>query len=310
MSSDKKIIAVMGATGTQGGGVLRSLLEDGTFAVRAVTRNPDSASSKELKSLGAEVVQADLDNTPSLTEAFKGCYGVYGVTDFWALFALHNYDQAATAAHETQHGRNLVDAAKAAGVQYFVWSTLDHGDTINCFHFRSKYEVNDYVKASGIPYTLLYTAFYYSNLTTYNMLKPEEDGTLTLTVPLPSETKFHTFDGSDAGRWVVPILKDTERYNGKDVHAVAEFINTYEMAEIITRVSGKKCNFPEISKDTFYSEPYKQKVGNELWLNSQLWVEGKITRDLDSAKAVGPNAVTLEIFLTTNPQARKLLGRE
>jgi len=310
MSSDKKIIAVMGATGTQGGGVLRSLLKDGTFTVRGVTRNPDSPSSKELKSLGAEVVKADLDDTQSLAEAFKGCYGVYGVTDFWALFTLHNYDQAVTAAHETQHGKNLVDAAKAAGVQYLVWSTLDHGDTIHCFHFRSKYAVNDYVKASGIPYTLLYTSFYYNNLTMFHMLKPEEDGTYTLTVPMPSETKFHTFDGNDTGRWVVPILKNPERYNGKDVHAVAEFINTHEMAATITRVSGKKCNFTEISKVAFYSDEFKQKVGNELWLNSQLWVEGKINRDFDNANAVGPNAVTLEVFLKTNPQARKLLGLE
>jgi len=308
MSSDKKIIAVMGATGTQGGGVLRSLIKDGTFAVRAVTRNPGSPAAQELTSLGAQVVKADLDDTQSLTEAFKGCYGVFGVTDFWALFTLHNYDQAQTAVHETQHGKNLVDAAKAADIQYFVWSTLDHGDTINCFHFRSKYMVNALVKASGIPYTLLYTSFYYNNFTMFKMLKAEEDGSFTLNIPIPSETKLHMYDGTDTGRWVVPILKNPERYNGKDVHAVAEFINTREIAETVTQVAGKKCNFVEIGKETFYTEAFKKEVGSELWLNSQLWVEGKITRDFDNSNAVGPNAVTLEIYLKTNPQARELLG--
>jgi len=309
MSTDKKIVAVLGATGTQGGGVVRSLLSDGTFAVRAITRNPESPSAQELKSLGVEsVAKADLDDTQSLTEAFKGCYGVYGVTDYWALYPIHKFNQVDTAAHETQHGKNLVDAAKAAGVQHFVWSTLDHGDTILCPHFRSKYNVNAFVEASGIPYTLLYTSCYYNNLVGFKMLHAENDGTYTLNIPISSDTKIHWFDGSDVGRWVLPILKDSEKYNGKDVHAVSEYLNTRELADIITRVSGKKCNYPPVTKEDFYSEAFKGKVDSEIWLNFQLWVEGKMTRDIEGSNAVAPNAVTLEVFLETNPAARQLLG--
>jgi len=263
-----------------------------------------------LKSLGVEsVAKADLDDTKSLTEAFKGCYGVYGVTDFWALYPIHKYNQAETAAHETQHGKNLVDAAKAAGIQHFVWSTLDHGDTVHCPHFRSKYNVNAFVEASGIPYTLFYTSCYYSNLIGFKMLNAEDDGTYTLNIPIPSDIKIHWFDGADVGRWVLPILKDSEKYNGKSVQAVSEYLNPREVADIITRVSGKKCNSPPITKEEFYTEAFKQKVGNdEIWLNWQLWVEGKMTRDSERSNAVAPNPVTLGGYLKTNHAARQFLG--
>jgi len=308
MSTHKKIIAVLGATGTQGGGVIRSLIKDDNFSVRAITRNPSSPSSEELKNLGVEVVKADLDDTPSLTEAFKGCYGVFGVTDFWTLFAVHKYDQPATAAHETQQGKNLVDAAKAAGVKSFVWSTLDHGGDIHCFHSRSKYNVNAYLQASGIPYTLLYTACFYSNLVGGKLLKAEEDGSLTYALPVPPETKVHYVDGSDLGRWVVPILKNQEKYNGKEIHAVSEYIDTREVAKIITRASGKKCNYLPITKEAFYTKEVMDQIGNELWLNLQLWVEDSITRDFEGSQAVGPNPVNLEVYINTNPQVREVLG--
>src|SRR5262245_1786813 len=116
--ADKKIIAVVGATGTQGGGLARAILADpnGGFAVRAITRDPNKDSAKALASKGAEVVQANLDDVESLKKAFAGAYGVYGVTNFWEHFS---------AEKEKTQAQNIADAAKAAGVKHVIWSTLE-----------------------------------------------------------------------------------------------------------------------------------------------------------------------------------------
>ena len=116
--ADHKIIAVVGATGAQGGGLARAILNDpnGSFRCRALTRNPDSASARELARRGAEVVQADLDNVESLTRAFDGAYGAFCVTNFWEHFSPEK---------EQQQAANMADAAKTAGLKHVIWSTLE-----------------------------------------------------------------------------------------------------------------------------------------------------------------------------------------
>src|SRR5438093_9564160 len=116
--ADKKIIAVVGATGSQGGGLSRAILADpnGGFAVRAITRDPNKDNAKALAAQGAEVVSANLDDVESLKKAFAGAYGVYGVTNFW---------EHGSAPKETQQARNIADAAKSSGVRHVIWSTLD-----------------------------------------------------------------------------------------------------------------------------------------------------------------------------------------
>src|SRR5712691_2229530 len=116
--ADKKIIAVVGSTGSQGGGLCAAILADpnGGFACRAVTRHPENDKAKALKSKGAEVVKADLDDVESLKKAFAGAYGVYAVTNFWEHFS---------AEKEKAQAKNVADAAKAAGVKHVIWSTLE-----------------------------------------------------------------------------------------------------------------------------------------------------------------------------------------
>src|SRR5687768_11183898 len=116
--ADKKIIAVTGATGTQGGGLVRAILADPNsgFAARAITRDPGKDKSKELASAGAEVVQGNLDDVESLKKAFAGAYGVYGVTNFWEHFSGEK---------EKQQAKNIAEAARAAGVKHVIWSTLE-----------------------------------------------------------------------------------------------------------------------------------------------------------------------------------------
>src|ERR1700683_4398965 len=116
--ADKKIIAVLGATGAQGGGLVRAILNDpnGGFAARAITRDVNSDKAKELAKLGAEVVAGDVDDPESLKKAFEGCYGAFCVTFFWAHFS---------PAKEIAHATNMAQASKAAGLKHVIWSSLE-----------------------------------------------------------------------------------------------------------------------------------------------------------------------------------------
>ncbi|HRK20226.1 MAG TPA: NmrA family NAD(P)-binding protein, partial [Fimbriimonadaceae bacterium] len=175
--SEKKVIAVVGATGAQGGGLVRAILEDtaGEFAVRAITRNKESEKAKALAAAGAEVVEADLDSTESLTQAFAGAYGAFGVTNFWEHFSPEK---------ELEQAGNLAQAAKAAGVQHFIWSTLEdtrkrvpiESDQMPTLqgkykvpHFDAKGEADALFAKAGVPTTYLLTSFYWDNLIHFGM---------------------------------------------------------------------------------------------------------------------------------------------
>jgi len=167
MSTPKKIIVVVGSTGAQGSSVAKALLRDGSFAVRAITRNPNSPPAQQLKAAGVEVVKADADDIESLKKAFRGVYGVFSMTDFWGLYlGMHAGDAKRASEHEAQHGKNIVDAAEAEGVQHLVWSTLESSKPYGIYahHFESKVQVNEHLKHKRLPVTYLYTSCFFSNL--------------------------------------------------------------------------------------------------------------------------------------------------
>src|SRR5215217_5577263 len=118
MAAQQQVIAVIGATGAQGGALVRAILADksGGFAARAITRHVDSDKGKALAAQGAEVVAADLDDQASLERAFAGAYGVFGLTNFWEHFSPEK---------ELAQAANIARAAKAAGAQHVIWSTLE-----------------------------------------------------------------------------------------------------------------------------------------------------------------------------------------
>src|SRR5438045_6171949 len=167
--ADKKIIAVLGSTGSQGSGLVSAILADpnGGFAARAVTRDPSKDKAREMAAKGAEVVKGDLDDVESLKKAFAGAYGVYAVTNFWEHFSGEK---------EIAQAKNIAEAAKAAGVKHVIWSTLE--DTRKLMkpddkrmpmlqgkfrvpHFDAKAEANAHF--SGLPTTYLVTSFYWDN---------------------------------------------------------------------------------------------------------------------------------------------------
>src|ERR1700682_869050 len=204
----KKIIAVVGATGAQGGGLVRAILSDknGPFTARAITRNVNSDKAKALADAGAEVVAADLDDVKSLKKAFEGAHGAFCVTNFWEHFKPEK---------EISQARNMAQAAKDAGVKHVIWSTLE--DTRQSIplsdarmptlmgkykvpHFDGKGEANAVFTQLGVPTTFLLTSFYWDNFIYFGMgPKKGADGKLAITLPLENK-KLAGIAAEDIGK--------------------------------------------------------------------------------------------------------------
>ncbi len=202
----KPIIAVMGATGTQGSGVVKELLVRGRFAVRALTRNPKSEKATALTAQGCEVVQGDLTKPETLRPAFKGVAGAFLVTNFW---------DPGTATNETIQGTLAVKAAKTAGVQHVVWSTLPNCKEISrgkyeVIHFTGKALVDLEVQAAGFPYaTFVEAPMYFQNFLGMMAPQPLGDGRNGWAVPMkPAAKCIHVGDPTELGR---PVARAFEQ---------------------------------------------------------------------------------------------------
>jgi len=288
--ASKKVIAVTGATGMQGGSVARFLAEDGTFAVRAITRDPKSAKAEQLKSQypSIELVQASLDDPSSLEKALEGAYGVFGLTNFWE----HGQEG------EIRQGKNLVDAAKAVGIKHFVYSTLDNGDPA-VPHWISKWEVDEHLKKSGVPRTSLYTGFYIENLLNPMMApKPVGENAYLLPLPILPDAPIFCFPANDTGAWVLAALKDPETWIGKDMRVVSEWLSTREMAAIASKVSGKKISPLELDQAGFEATRNAPWQGaEEIYLNMVFFVKhgpDSGVRDQEMSLKVHPKPTTFE----------------
>ena len=209
-----KTIVVIGATGSQGKGVVNALIKDGTFKVRAITRNPDNYSGK-----ANEVVKADLNDLSSLTAAFKGAHGVFVVTNFWE------------GADEVAQGKIAIQAAKNAGVNHFIWSTLPNVEEISkgkfdVPHFTGKAKVDELVKMAGFEnYTYVQPPFYFQNLTGQMGSQTQQDGSTGWTLPIdPTVKGIHMSDINDLGKVVAGAFLNPERVgNGSYLSLATEF---------------------------------------------------------------------------------------
>ncbi|KAJ6493319.1 NAD(P)-binding protein [Mycena sanguinolenta] len=208
------IISIFTATGSQGSAVLEAVLADGRYTPRAVTRNLDSNASKALIARGIEVVVGNLWDTESLKTAIRGSEAGFGNTNFWdpEVFPADPKGKG-----EITQGTNLVDAAKAEGVQFFIWSSLPNGTEQSkgvykhCYYFDNKALILDYLKASGLPYSVLYTALFAENLWTqdFGSLKKTDTGSgYTISVPkyAPEDEQSLTWVAHDLGQAALALL--------------------------------------------------------------------------------------------------------
>ncbi|KAK7058066.1 NmrA domain-containing protein [Favolaschia claudopus] len=190
------IITIFGATGAQGGAVLEAVLADGKYTPRAVSRNVDSAASKALIAKGIEVVPGNLSDVESLKKAIQGSEAVFGVTNFWdpEVFPADPKGKL-----EITQGKNLVDAAKAVSVKFFIFSSLPNitketdGKFTHVYHYDNKAIIEEYLKESGLPYASLLTCWFLDNLWKFGSLTKTDTGSYNIAIP-----KFEDTDVQDA----------------------------------------------------------------------------------------------------------------
>jgi uncharacterized protein YbjT (DUF2867 family) len=310
MATDKKVIAVVGATGAQGGGLARAILADpdGPFAVRALTRDPGSEKARALAAAGAEVVAANVDDQASLERAFAGAYGAFCVTFFWDHFSPERELAQATA---------MAKAAKAAGVQHAIWSTLEDSrrfiplddDRMPTLqgkykvpHFDSKGEADEVFRQSGVPTTFLLTSFYWENFIYFGMApKPGPDGVLTLTMPI-GNAKFPTIAAEDIGKSALAIFKAGSKYAGKYVGVASEHLTGEQMAAAFARALGVPVKFYPVEPAVYrtFGFPGADDLGNMFQFNRDFADAFTSARDLGHARELNPSMQRFDAWLAAN----------
>ncbi|WVQ98913.1 hypothetical protein IAU59_006044 [Kwoniella sp. CBS 9459] len=308
MSSNNanKTIVVFAATGAQGGSVVDSLLEGG-YKVVGLTRNVDGDAASALKSKGVQVAKADLADPSSYKDALKGAYGAFVNADFWAIFKNVNYDIPAAKKEETRQATEAIKAANDAGVQHIVYSSLD--DATECAHWQSKADAAKWALDNGIPITNLLLTAYFENISSFGLLQgPKEDGSYALGLPMPDNTKMYGVSVAQTGKWVKSAFDQPEKYKGKDLETCASDLTVSEMAEVLSKLSGKKVVTNQLNNDAFYSDGLKQALGQELWDNWKLFVENKITRNVKESIAAAPGAWDFEAWAKQDQGIKKTLG--
>lgn len=239
----KKIIAVIGATGSQGKGVVNALVKEGSFKVRAVTRNPEKYSGK-----ADEVVKGDLTDLESLTEAFKNANGVFVVTNFWE------------GADEIAQGKIAIQAAKDAGVYHFIWSTLPNVEKISngkfdVPHFTGKAEVDDLIKSAGFEnYTFVQPPFYFQNLTGQMGSQTQQDGSTGWTLPIdPTVKGIHMSDINDLGKVVAGAFLYPEKVGNGSYLSLATEFNSFNDILDAFKANGRNYSFNQVPVEVFSS---------------------------------------------------------
>lgn len=308
--SEKKIIAVVGATGAQGGGLVRAILADpsGEFAARAITRDPGSESARALAALGAEVVAGDVDDADSLERAFDGAYGAFCVTFFWAHFSPEL---------ELAQAANMASAAKAARVQHVIWSTLE--DTRNFIpledermptlggrykvpHYDAKGEANQLFTDAGVPVTFLQTSFYWDNFIHFGMGPQRgDDGTLSITFPI-GDGRIAGIASEDIGASAYGIFKAGASMIGQTVSIAGEHLTGAQMAASFSRAIAEEVRFNAVAPDTYrsFGFPGAEDLGNMFQFTTEFEAEYCGARDIEATRRLNPRLKSFDEWLAVN----------
>jgi uncharacterized protein YbjT (DUF2867 family) len=308
--SDRKIIAVVGATGAQGGGLVRAILADpdAGFAARAITRDPDSDRARELARLGAEVVAADLDDPASFDRAFAGAHGAFCVTFFWEHFSPEK---------ETAHARTLAGAAAQAGVGHVVWSTLEDTRTLvpldddrmptlqgsyKVPHLDAKGEADRFFAERGLPTTYLLTSFYWDNLINFGMgPKPDADGKLVFVLPM-DDARLPGIAAEDIGRCALGIFKGGKVFIDRRVGIAGEMLNGREMAAALGQALGRPVVHQSPSPAVYrgFGFPGAEDLGNMFQFKRDFERQFCGARDLALSRELNPRLQTFAQWLERN----------
>jgi uncharacterized protein YbjT (DUF2867 family) len=308
--SEQKIIAVTGATGAQGGGLVRAILADpsGQFKPRAITRHPHRPPAKALASAGAEVVKANVDDPASLRRAFEGAYGAFCVTFFWEHFSPEK---------EISEAGHMAEAAKQAGVQHVIWSTLEdtrrfiplNDDRMPTLqgkykvpHFDAKGEADALFTKAGVPTTFLLTSFYWENFIYFGAgPRRGADGRLALTMPM-SDKKLPGIAADDIGKSAVGILKRGRDFIGETVGIAGEHLSGTELAAAMTRALGETVIYQDVPPEVYrgFDFPGADDMGNMFQFKRDFNDDYRGARSVEFTRSINPELQTFDQWLTRN----------
>ena len=313
---NKKIIAVVGATGAQGSGLVRAVLNDknGGFAVRAITRSANSDKARELAKMGAEVVEANVDDKESIKKAFEGAYGAYCVTFFWDHFSPEK---------EKQQAKCMAEAASEAGVKHVIWSTLEDTrkwiplddnrmptlqEKYKVPHFDAKGESNVFFENCGAPYTLLNTSFFWENFI-YFGLGPQKgpDGKLAITFPMRNK-KLPGIASADIGKCAYAIFKAGKEYQGKTVCIAGEHLSGSQMADSFSRKLGTEVVYNDVPAAVYrsFGFPGADDMANMFQFKADFENYYCGVRDINATKKLNPELLNFDSWLEQNKTMIKI----
>jgi uncharacterized protein YbjT (DUF2867 family) len=304
----KNVIAVVGATGAQGGSLARAILDDrnSTFAVRAITRDPDKESARALAARGAEVVRADIDDLASVEAAFAGAFGAFCVTNFWEHFSGEK---------ENGQARHLAQAARAANLKHVIWSTLedtrklmDPADTrmpmlqkhYRVPHFDAKADADAHF--AGLPVTYLVTSFYWDNLYAFGLApKKGEDGAYSWAFPM-GDKRLAGIAVEDIGKVAHGIFKAGPQYIGKTIGIAGENLTIAEISDKLSKGLGIKIRYQAVEPDAYrgFGFPGADELGNMFQIDRDFEKEMLAARDISLARTLNPALQTFDQWLALN----------
>jgi uncharacterized protein YbjT (DUF2867 family) len=308
--SPRKVIAVVGATGAQGGGLVRAILNDKNkeFAARAITRDVDSPKAKELAAMGAEVVAADVDDVESLKRAFTGAYGAFCVTFFWAHFSPEK---------ELAQAANMAAAAKQAGLQHVIWSTLEDTrrwiplsdnrmptlkDKYKVPHFDAKGEANKAFLDLGLPVTLLHTSFYWDNFIYFGAgPKRGPDGVLALTMPM-GDKRLPGIAAEDIGKCALGIFKAKNEFVGKSIGIAGEHLTGAQLAASLSRALGREVRYNDVPPEVYrsFGYPGADDMGNMFQFKRDFEPVYVAARSIELSRRLNPELQSFDAWLARN----------
>jgi uncharacterized protein YbjT (DUF2867 family) len=303
--AERQIMAIVGATGAQGGGLARAVLADrsGRFTARAITRHPDSGKARALAAMGAEVVAADADDPPSMARAFAGAQAAFCVTNYWEHLSPER---------ELAQARAQADAARAAGIGHVIWSTLedtrrwvplddDRMPTLmgryKVPHFDAKGEADAFFE--GLPVTYLLTSFYWDNLIYFGMgPRREADGSLSFVLPMGDE-KLPGIAAEDIGKCAYGVFKRGKELIGRAVGIAGGHLSGAEMAAGLSRVLGEPVRHVNLPFETYrqLGFPGADDLGNMFQYNHDFATDFRRPRDIAFARELNPELMTFDAWL-------------
>ncbi|HEY8468297.1 MAG TPA: NmrA/HSCARG family protein [Longimicrobiales bacterium] len=283
MESQRRVVLVIGATGRQGGAVARHLLRRGGFHVRALTRDPGKPAARELADAGAEIVRGDLDQPETLLLALEGVSGVFSVQNFWEA----GYDR------EIRQGVAIAEAARDAGVEHFVYSSVGsaHRGT-GLPHFESKWRIEQRIRELGLPYTILRPVFFMENWA--RMRDGIRGGTLS--TPLSPGRRLQQIAVDDIGAFAALAFADPDRWLGRELDIAGDEPTMEQTAEAFSRVLGREVRYVQVPWDEF-----ARRAGEEAAKMWRWFEDSGYEADIAALRELHPGLRTLEQHLREDP---------